>query len=583
MLEAWADAGQHWGYDVQLLGGAPNGVLFDADNKFWELWTRALVEARGRAGQGLQRVHLGDPPGHAGDRVRGRAGVAARSGGGADRRGPGDRCCGASTRSPTGCGSSGPCPTCSWPTSRCCHGAVSPLDRGPQAEVRARPARWPWPSPTSCTPTCSSSWSRRWWPSTSAPAWSSARWPGRARDHDRHRGPTMLVNGWWLRTGAALRPLHPRLGPLRAKRAALRVLRPFGLLLRPQHPRLDRLAHGGAGLCCVAAIVAIRAWRRSGDRRRLPLLVLIVDMAGFAYLGGYTPIAQIQPYRHALPLGFALLIPAGWWLTETVRARPWRAMSGSQRGLVLVLACSRGQYLVRDVLYFFAPSLPRRADARGRPRGPARHARVRAHARLPLRGHPAELGALIAWVDAHDDGGSLARARPRSRRVPDGPDRGPDDRRVFGPQHRAQRRELVASRRRSSRPTTRWPCARTSRPTAIRWVIVRSPDMSPWWDAQTTCYPRAGAIDNMLIYHQGPLSLVDGRGKVRPAINRLAVRADDPEPRSGPALPLDGDARLQPRLPDRARADRRGSGRLHPRARAAPERVRGQNRYEFPD
>src|SRR5690606_22108396 len=44
VLEAFEVAGQHWAYDVQLLAGAPNGVLFDADNKAWELWTLALVK-----------------------------------------------------------------------------------------------------------------------------------------------------------------------------------------------------------------------------------------------------------------------------------------------------------------------------------------------------------------------------------------------------------------------------------------------------------------------------------------------------------------------------------------------------------
>src|SRR5690606_37976783 len=44
VLEAFETAGRHWAYDVQLLAGAPNGVLFDADNKGWELWTWALVK-----------------------------------------------------------------------------------------------------------------------------------------------------------------------------------------------------------------------------------------------------------------------------------------------------------------------------------------------------------------------------------------------------------------------------------------------------------------------------------------------------------------------------------------------------------
>src|SRR4051794_20613029 len=38
-LEGW---GKSWVYDVQLQAGFPNGTIFDADNKLWELWTFAL-------------------------------------------------------------------------------------------------------------------------------------------------------------------------------------------------------------------------------------------------------------------------------------------------------------------------------------------------------------------------------------------------------------------------------------------------------------------------------------------------------------------------------------------------------------
>src|SRR5690606_27728446 len=44
VLEGLRGWGQHWVYDVRLLAGAPNGVLFDADVKGWELWTWALVQ-----------------------------------------------------------------------------------------------------------------------------------------------------------------------------------------------------------------------------------------------------------------------------------------------------------------------------------------------------------------------------------------------------------------------------------------------------------------------------------------------------------------------------------------------------------
>jgi hypothetical protein len=46
-LQGW---GKSWVYDVQLQAGFPNGTIFDADNKLWELWTYCLV------GSGVQRA-----------------------------------------------------------------------------------------------------------------------------------------------------------------------------------------------------------------------------------------------------------------------------------------------------------------------------------------------------------------------------------------------------------------------------------------------------------------------------------------------------------------------------------------------
>jgi hypothetical protein len=43
VLEGLSGWGRSWVYDVHLLAGHPNGVIFDADNKAWELLTYALV------------------------------------------------------------------------------------------------------------------------------------------------------------------------------------------------------------------------------------------------------------------------------------------------------------------------------------------------------------------------------------------------------------------------------------------------------------------------------------------------------------------------------------------------------------
>lgn len=43
VLEGLRGWGKSWVYDVQLQAGFPNGTIFDADNKLWELWTYLFV------------------------------------------------------------------------------------------------------------------------------------------------------------------------------------------------------------------------------------------------------------------------------------------------------------------------------------------------------------------------------------------------------------------------------------------------------------------------------------------------------------------------------------------------------------
>lgn len=43
VVEGLVSWGKSWVYDVKLLAGFPNGTIFDADNKLWELWTYALT------------------------------------------------------------------------------------------------------------------------------------------------------------------------------------------------------------------------------------------------------------------------------------------------------------------------------------------------------------------------------------------------------------------------------------------------------------------------------------------------------------------------------------------------------------
>jgi hypothetical protein len=112
-------------------------------------------------------------------------------------------------------------------------------------------------------------------------------------------------------------------------------------------------------ICLASAVFALVRWRRERDDRLLPLASALIVGFAITYLGGYVWITkQIQPYRFILPTIFFLVIPAAWFLTRAVRSIEWRRLPGPALavfGLVIFVAVPA---LARDVLYYFPRALP---------------------------------------------------------------------------------------------------------------------------------------------------------------------------------------------------------------------------------
>jgi hypothetical protein len=528
VLESFETAGKHWAYDVQMLAGAPNGVMFDADNKGWELWTWALVRLGVAEGKAYNAFVLTI---HA------------------------------------------VMPFCVYASAR-----LFRLDR-PAALTATSLAmllwafdsftRWMWFIGTVCYVFVAyfallplALFHR--WIEDRRPIFALGCAVSLAFAHLVHpyiffilvvpmtaeyvragllersmswahhavtwaiAGLTLVVNGWWLRT--ALRFVHYLLDSAYYEQSGLRFLVYdfFGLLFDASTQGMIGPQTGVRLVALIATVCALRSWKRDADRRRLPFLLLIVVMAAFAYLGGYTPVAQIQPYRHALPLGFALLIPAGWWLAETLRARPWRNLQTGQRALALLLVLLAVQHLARDVFYFFAPSLPDRQIMEGGrevPMGALGHALTPAYRYEDQN----QWEGLIAWVAKHDDGqarflvqeqvlGEYLMARTKAQII--------GGFLVINIEHSDAnwfRREGIEP------PYDAEQMRRYFETYAVRHVIVQKQGMSPWWDQQKDLFARAGFVDGMVIYRVIPkVSLIDGKGKVSARINRIEVIGTDP-------------------------------------------------------
>ena len=534
VLEALETAGEPWAYDVQLLAGAPNGVLFDADNKFWELWTWALVKLGVGEGKAFNAfvfaLHLVMP-----------AVVYAAA-------------------------------------------RLFRLERGPALTATGLAiALWSFDSFT------------RWmwyigtvsyvfvayfalFPLALFHRWIEDRKPGfalacamtmalahlvhpyvffilvapmlaeyvragfverslTAAEHAITVGIaalTLVVNFWWLRT--AMEFWHYILDSAFYEQGGVQFafFDLFGLLV-------DSSTQGMIGprtavrlVCLIAAILALRSWRSLGDRRRLPLLALMVTMAGFAFLGGYTPIAQLQPYRHNLPFGFALLIPAGLWLHRTLAARPWRSLDPGGKALTGIVAALALLHLGRDALYFFAPVLPDRQQVEG---GREIYMGALGHALTPSYRYTEqnEWEGLIAWIRANDDGqgrwlvqdqvlGEYLMARTDAQLIG-----GFLVRNIEHSDANWFRREGVEP------PYDAAQLRAYFETYGVRWVIVQKLDMSPWWDEQRDLLVRSKVVDKTIVYRvraNFPLAYGPGASKrtqVEASINRISVRGSDPD------------------------------------------------------
>jgi len=529
VLEAFEVSGQHWAYDVQLLAGAPNGVLFDADNKGWELWTWAWVllgVGEGRAYNGfVLAIHAVMPV------VVFASARLVRL----DRK---------AALTSTGLAillwSFDSLTRWLWFVGTVSYVFVAYFALLPLALfyrwIEDRQPRYA----LACA--LSLAFGHLLHPyiffillAPMLALYIRAGLIERDMSPVEHgitlaiAGLTVVVNGWWLRT--ALRFFHYILDSAYYERGGLSFLvyDLLGLLYDPSTQGVIGPRTAVRVLALLAALAGLRAWRRSADRRRLPFLVLIVTMAALAFVGGYTPAEQIQPYRHNLALGFAALIPAGWWLAEVVGQRPWRGLQPGPRALALIVAVLATLHLTRDVLYFFAGALPKQPTMDNGYEVPLNQLGHMLTPDYSYEGQP-EWEGLIKWVTEHDDGqgrwlvqeqvlGEYLMARTQAQLI-------------GGFMVRNIEHSDANWFRRSGLTPPYDPDALREyfNTYAIHWVIVHQAAMSPWWDQHPRLLSRAGAVDGMLIYMVvGRGQLIEGKGRVSASINRIEVSGTRPD------------------------------------------------------
>ena len=129
---------------------------------------------------------------------------------------------------------------------------------------------------------------------------------------------------------------------------------------------LDRAVSGGAGmrsgfrfLAMGLAAVSLVYWRKERDPRFLVCAVGLGVLFVVGYLGGYVPpFRQVQPYRFTAPLAFLALIPAAHLVERFATAGALRGLPKrvyAVGAIALIVAFPR---LARDAMYFLPPLVP---------------------------------------------------------------------------------------------------------------------------------------------------------------------------------------------------------------------------------
>ena len=111
----------------------------------------------------------------------------------------------------------------------------------------------------------------------------------------------------------------------------------------------------------ILAVGTLVSWFRQRDGRLWTLGLAAVSMFLVGYFGGHLPgLGHVQPYRHVVPAGFLLALPAAVLLVQAMRSRFFFSLPLSGKAVVACLGFLASQQFVEHALYHmpqFRPQL----------------------------------------------------------------------------------------------------------------------------------------------------------------------------------------------------------------------------------
>jgi hypothetical protein len=340
---------------------------------------------------------------------------------------------------------------------------------------------------------------------------------------------TLAANLWWLAPSLAYWHYILDSGFFGQAGPQFILADMFGLVLDTATSGLIGTRSGFRTLILGMAVVGLVLWRRERDPRLRVFAVTLGLLAALTYFGATLwLLRQIQPYRHVLPLAFFAVIPAAAAIEAAVRGRALAGVGRAGRVMLAVLAIPAAQHLASEVLYYTPTALPEVAPMYHGGWNPITTQGFGPQPDYRSRARTPEDERVAAWVRSVDDG--------TSRFLIEEPTLGEQiawrtEAQVLGGfvYRNLQHSQANLFRRRKQGIAGDDELRAYFETYAVGWVILSNP--SPAWDRRQKILEPVARIGGHRIYRTriAPSLLAEGTGQVTAATNAVRVTGSDPQ------------------------------------------------------
>lgn len=339
---------------------------------------------------------------------------------------------------------------------------------------------------------------------------------------------TLAANVWWL--APSLRYWHYILDSGFFGQAGPQFLIAdlFGLLLDTATSGLIGTRSGFRFLVLGTCLVGLVLWRRERDPRFTVFVVALATLFALTYVGSTLWILrQVQPYRHVLPLAMFAVIPAAAAIELAARRRMFAGLPRAVKVGLGLLALPALQHLASDVLYYVPKALPEVAPMYNGGWNPITTQGFGAQPQYRMRARTKEDDGVAEWVRSVDDG--------QARFVVEDPTLGEKlawrtEAHILGgfTYRNLQHSHANLFRRRKQGVASDDELREYFQTYAVGWVILSNP--SPTWDRRPEVLELVSRFGGHRMYRTKiqPSLLAEGTGTVVAETNVLRVTGSDP-------------------------------------------------------